>query len=125
MSAIIKLAYEPAQITTFGHWLVNHAEGLRSVLRRFNLMENHKWCPLGAGAIAGNAFGMDRHFLATELNFPLGPTLNSIHTSGSREAVVDFLFCVTSGFSALSRFCEDLIIFCEGFSYFDYFPLWI
>ncbi|CBY15898.1 unnamed protein product, partial [Oikopleura dioica] len=68
--------FQPAQITTFGHWLVNHAEGLRSVLRRFNLMESHKWCPLGAGAIAGNAFGMDRHFLAKELNFSLGPTLS-------------------------------------------------
>ena len=84
------------------------------MLRRFNLMESHKWCPLGAGAIAGNAFGMDRDFLANELNFEYGPTLNSIHTSGSREAVVDFLFSITSGFSVLSRFCEDLIIFCQA-----------
>ncbi|CAG5097518.1 Oidioi.mRNA.OKI2018_I69.XSR.g15113.t1.cds [Oikopleura dioica] len=105
--------FQPAQVTTFGHWLVNHAEGLRSVLRRFNLIESHQWCPLGAGAIAGNAFGIDREFLSKELKFPLGPTLNSIHTSGSREAIVDFLFCISSGFTVLSRFCEDLIIFCS------------
>ena len=69
----------------------------------------------GAGAIAGNAFGIDREFLSKELKFPLGPTLNSIHTSGSREAIVDFLFCISSGFTVLSRFCEDLIIFWNGF----------
>ena len=53
---------QPAHLVRFSHWLVSHvAERLSQLIPRPNL------CPLGSGAMAGNAFGVDRDFLASEL----------------------------------------------------------
>ena len=77
--------FQPAQVIRFSHWLTNHAEAFRANLIRFESIDSHKWCPLGSGAIAGNALGIDRHFLATELGFSNGPSINSINSTGSRQ----------------------------------------
>lgn len=103
--------FQPAQIIRFSHWLMNHAEALRANLVRFEKIDSHHWCPLGAGAIAGNALGIDRDFIAKELGFLNGPSLNSINSTGSREAVMDFLYASSSTFLSMSRLCEDFIIF--------------
>ena len=57
-----------------------------------NLVNSIHWCPLGSGAIAGNALGIDRQFLADTLNFKNGPTLSSSQCTGNRDGVVDFLY---------------------------------
>ena len=66
--------FQPAQVIRFSHWLMSHAEALRLNLERFKNITSHKWCPLGSGAIAGNALGIDREFIARELGFELGKT---------------------------------------------------
>ena len=48
-------------------------EKLRIHATLFKNMESHQFCPLGSGAVAGNALGIDRDFLAQELGFRQGP----------------------------------------------------
>lgn len=55
-------------------------ERLLEVRKRVNIL------PLGSGAIAGNPFGIDRHFLATELGFD-EITENSMHAVGDRDFI--------------------------------------
>lgn len=52
----------------------------------------------GSGAIAGNSMGIDREFLAKELGFKNGASLNSINSTGNRDAILDFLFASSATF---------------------------
>jgi argininosuccinate lyase len=49
-------------------------------------------CPLGACALAGTSYPIDRHFVATELGFER-PTANSMDSVSDRDFVLEFLFC--------------------------------
>merc|ERR1740124_813435 len=66
--------------------------------------------PLGSGALAGNAFGIDRAFLAKELGFKGGVTSNSIDATCDRDFVVEVLMWATLTLTHLSQLAEDLII---------------
>eukprot|EP00567_Pseudictyota_dubia_P004086 CAMPEP_0197455624 /NCGR_PEP_ID=MMETSP1175-20131217/41194_1 /TAXON_ID=1003142 /ORGANISM="Triceratium dubium, Strain CCMP147" /LENGTH=468 /DNA_ID=CAMNT_0042989521 /DNA_START=192 /DNA_END=1598 /DNA_ORIENTATION=+ len=101
---------QPAQPIRFSHWLMSHmtpimrdADRLRELIPRANL------CPLGSGALAGNAFGVDREFLAKELGFE-GVTPNSLDSVCDRDFVVEFLMWASMMLMHLSQFAEDLII---------------
>lgn len=101
---------QPAQPIRFSHWLMSHmaaitrdAERLRDIIPRANQ------CPLGSGALAGNAFGIDREFLAKELGFD-GVTSNSIDATCDRDFVVEFLMWSTLLLTHISQLAEDLII---------------
>ena len=102
---------QPAQPIRFSHWLLSHlapiqrdAERLREMIPRANR------CPLGSGALAGNAFGIDREFLAQELNFEGGVTSNSLDSVCDRDFVVEFLMWSALLLTHLSQFAEDVII---------------
>lgn len=61
---------QPAQPIRFSHWLMSHVAALtRDAERLVQLIPRTNMCPLGSGAMAGNAFGVDRDYLATELGF--------------------------------------------------------
>ncbi len=62
------------------------------------------------GALVGNAFGIDRDFLAKDLNFEGGVTSNSLDSVCDRDFVVEFLMWSTLLLIHLSQFAEDMII---------------
>jgi argininosuccinate lyase len=66
-------------------------------------------CPLGAGAVAGSGFPVDRKFLAKELGFS-APAQNSVDAVASRDFALEALAGIASTGITLSRYAEDLII---------------
>jgi len=102
---------QPAQPIRFSHWLLSHvAPIIRDAERLKGVIERTDRCPLGSGALAGNAFGIDRTFLAEELGFAGGVTSNSIDATCDRDFVVEFLMWATLLLTHISQLAEDLII---------------
>jgi len=101
---------QPAQPIRYSHWLLSHLSPLmRDAQRLQELIPRANQCPLGAGALAGNAFAIDRAFLAQELGFD-GVTPNSLDSVCDRDFVVEFLMWSTLFCTHLSQFAEDVII---------------
>lgn len=101
---------QPAQPIRFSHWLMSHMAALmRDAERLTELVPRANQCPLGAGALAGNAFGVDREFLAKELGFD-GVTSNSLDSVCDRDFVAEFLMWHALMLTHLSQFAEDMII---------------
>lgn len=101
---------QPAQPIRYSHWLCSHLAPLvRDAQRLEQLIPRANQCPLGSGALAGNAFGIDREFLAKELGFD-GVTLNSLDSVCDRDFVVEFLQWSTLLLTHISQCAEDLII---------------
>ncbi len=101
---------QPAQPLRFSHWLMSHlAAVMRDAQRLRDLIPRANLCPLGSGALAGNAFGVDREFLARELGFD-GVTSNSLDATCDRDFVVEFLMWTALFLTHLSQLAEDLII---------------
>ena len=101
---------QPAQPIRFSHWLMSHLWPIvRDVTRLMNVLDLTNKCPLGSGALAGNAFGVDREFLCQELGFD-SMTENSLDAVCDRDFVVDFLMWHTLLLTHFSQLSEDLII---------------
>ena len=101
---------QPAQPIRFSHWLMSHlAPIMRDTQRLAEIIPRANQCPLGSGALAGNAFGVDREFLAAELGFD-GVTPNSLDSVCDRDFVVEFLMWSTLLLTHMSQFAEDVII---------------
>ena len=102
---------QPAQPIRYSHWILSHlAPIIRDAQRLKELIPRANACPLGSGALAGNAFGVDRTFLAKELGFDNGVTLNSLDSVCDRDFIVEFLMWSTLLLTHLSQFAEDVII---------------
>ena len=102
---------QPAQPIRFGHWVLSHVSPLiRDVERLLEIIPRANRCPLGSGALAGNAFGVDREGLRKELNMDQ-VTSNSLDSVCDRDFVVEFLFWHTLMLTHISQLAEDLIIF--------------
>jgi argininosuccinate lyase len=101
---------QAAQPVSFGHLCLAYAEMYMRDARRF--VQVREWLnesPLGACALAGTSFNIDRNFTAAQLGFSR-PTANSIDSVADRDFVLDFLAaCATSSIHA-SRFAEDVVI---------------
>ena len=67
------------------------------------------YCPLGAGALAGTTYPLDREQTASLLNF-YGPTLNSMDSVSDRDYVIELLSALSTIMMHLSRFSEEIII---------------
>lgn len=67
------------------------------------------YLPLGAGALAGSAFPLDREQMARELGFS-GITANSLDAVSDRDFLLEALAALAILMMHLSRYCEDLII---------------
>lgn len=101
---------QPAQPIRFSHWLLSHLTPIvRDTNRLQEMVPRANQCPLGSGALAGNAFGVDREFLAKELGFE-GVTSNSLDSVCDRDFIVEFLMWSTLLLTHLSQFAEDVII---------------
>lgn len=101
---------QPAQPVRFSHWLLSHAAALqRDSLRLKDLIPRLNTCPLGCGALAGHAFGVDRPALAASLDFQ-GVTLNSIDTVCDRDFIAEFLSVASLLCVHISQLAEDVIL---------------
>ncbi len=101
---------QPAQPVSFGHhmlaWfemLQRDHERLRDCRRRVNIM------PLGAAALAGTSFPVDREFTAKELGFD-APAANSLDAVSDRDFAIEFVSAAALIMMHLSRFSEELVL---------------
>ena len=101
---------QAAQPVTLGHHLLAYVEMFgrdRSRLR--DARERLNECPLGAAALAGTSFPIDREATAVELGFD-GPCLNSIDAVSDRDFALEFLATAAIAAVHLSRFAEELVL---------------
>ena len=99
-----------AQPTTFGHHLMAYFEMfLRDIKRLKNARNIMNESPLGACALCGTPFNIDRFFTAKELEFDC-PTRNSLDSVSDRDFALELLSCMSIISVHLSRFAEECII---------------
>jgi len=101
---------QQAQPVLFSHWLMSYFWMLQRDRERLDDLEKRvAVLTLGAGALAGHALGIDRHFLAAELGFR-AICENSLDAVSDRDFVAEFLFWAALLQTHLSRLAEDLIL---------------
>ena len=101
---------QKAQPTTLAHHLGAYFEMLRRDCTRFaDCRARMNECPLGAGAMAGTTYPLDRAFVAAELGFDCA-TRNSMDSVSDRDYLLEFLSDLSILMMHLSRFSEELII---------------
>jgi len=105
---------QTAQPVTFGHHLLAYVEMLdRDAGRLQDARQRMNHCPLGAAALAGTTFSIDRHFTAAELGFN-GPCHNSLDAVSDRDFVMELLSACSICAIHLSRFSEELILWMSA-----------
>jgi argininosuccinate lyase len=105
---------QSAQPVTFGHHLMAYVEMFgrdRSRIRDSRKRLNE--CPLGAGALAGTSFPIDRHMTAKALGFD-GPTRNSLDSVSDRDSLLEFMAAASISAVHLSRLAEEIIIWMSA-----------
>lgn len=101
---------QAAQPTTFGHHLLAYVEMLARDRARFaDCRARLNQSPLGAAALCGTGFPIDRHMTATALGFS-GPTANSLDSVADRDFAIEFLSCCAITAMHLSRLAEEIVI---------------
>ena len=113
---------QTAQPVTIGHHLLAYYEMLRRDRSRFaDAAARLDECPLGAAALAGTGFPIDRAATARALGFAR-PTDNSIDSVSDRDFALDYLMAATQCSLHLSRLAEELIIWSTPFFGFVQLP---
>ena len=103
---------QTAQPVTFGHHLMAYVEMFsRDRDRAQSAMRRMNECPLGAAALAGTAFPIDRHATAASLGFDR-PMRNSLDAVSARDFAADYLSTVAICMSHLSRLAEEIVLWC-------------
>ncbi|MFM7779903.1 MAG: argininosuccinate lyase, partial [Alphaproteobacteria bacterium] len=106
---------QPAQPVTFGHHMLAYVEMLSRDLSRFaDCRARLNESPLGAAALAGTGFAIDRHMTATALGFDR-PMRNSLDAVASRDFAAEFLFCCAMCSVHLSRLAEEIVIWTNPY----------
>lgn len=101
---------QKAQPVTLSHHLAAYFEMFkRDRSRLSDIMERMNTCPLGAGALAGTTYDLDRAYTAELLGFD-GPTLNSMDSVSDRDYIIESLCAFSTIMMHLSRFSEEVII---------------
>ena len=101
---------QKAQPTTLAHHLGAYFEMLRRDYTRISdCRVRMNECPLGAGALAGTTYPLDREYVAKELGFDCA-TRNSMDSVSDRDYLLEFLSDLSILMMHLSRFSEELII---------------
>ncbi len=101
---------QPAQPVTFGHHLLAYVEMAARDRGRFqDARRRLNQCPLGAAALAGTSFAIDRHATASGLGFDR-PTDNSLDSVADRDFVMESLAAATITAVHLSRFAEEIVL---------------
>src|SRR4051794_33136073 len=101
---------QSAQPVTFGHHLLAYVEMAARDRGRFaDARQRLNECPLGAAALAGTSFPIDRHMTAETLGFDR-PTANSLDSVSDRDFVLETLAAASICAVHLSRFAEEIVI---------------
>ncbi|WP_242129388.1 argininosuccinate lyase [Sphingobium sp. Sx8-8] len=104
---------QSAQPVTLGHHLMAYHEMIRRDRSRFaDARDRLNECPLGAAALAGTGFPIDRHATAAALGFAK-PTDNSLDSVSDRDFALDYLMAATQVALHLSRLAEEFIIWAS------------
>jgi argininosuccinate lyase len=99
-----------AQPVTFGHHLLAYVEMLERDRQRLSQCRSRtNRLPLGAAALAGTGFPIDRERVARELGFE-GLCENSIDAVSDRDFAIEFCACASLVMVHLSRLCEELVL---------------
>jgi len=91
-------------LLAYGEMLIRDRQRLREAKARMNV------CPLGAGALSGTVYAVDRERLARDLDFA-SASQNSMDAVADRDFVLDFLFFASTLLMHLSRLAEDMILY--------------
>ncbi|SEG49516.1 argininosuccinate lyase [Butyrivibrio sp. Su6] len=101
---------QKAQPVTLAHHFGAYFEMFkRDLLRMKDIYKRMNYCPLGAGALAGTTYPLDREYTAKLLGFE-GPTLNSMDSVSDRDYLIEFMSALSTVMMHLSRFSEEIII---------------
>lgn len=112
---------QSAQPVTFGHHLLAYVEMIeRDRTRMRDARERMNECPLGAAALAGTSFPIDRKATAEALGFDR-PTANSLDTVADRDFALEALSAASILAMHLSRFAEEIVIWSSA--QFDFVKL--
>ena len=102
-----------AQPVSLGHHLLAYFEMLARDAQRFaDCRKRVNRLPLGAAALAGTSFPIDRQMVAKELGFD-GVCENSIDAVSDRDFAIEFAACAALAMTHLSRFCEELVLWAN------------
>jgi len=109
-----------AQPILLAHWFLAYYEMLsRDAGRLKDARERLNESPLGAAALAGTGFPIDRHYTARELGFAR-PMRNSLDAVASRDFALEVLSALNIGMLHLSRLAEELILYStEEFAFVE------
>ena len=101
---------QKAQPTTLAHHYGAYFEMFRRDRQRMSdIFRRMDACPLGAGALAGTTYPLDRGYVAGLLGFAQ-PTRNSMDSVADRDYLIEFLAALSTVMMHLSRFCEEIIL---------------
>jgi argininosuccinate lyase len=102
---------QTAQPVTFGHHLLAYVEMFGRDRGRFaDARARMNECPLGAAALAGTSFPIDRRMTARDLGFDR-PMANSLDAVSDRDFALEFLAAAAIAAGHLSRLSEEMVIF--------------
>lgn len=105
---------QTAQPVTWGHHMMAYVEMFGRDMSRFkDARARMNESPLGAAALAGTGFDIDRHMTAEALGFDR-PAANSLDAVSDRDFALEFLSCATITATHLSRFAEELVIWSSA-----------
>jgi argininosuccinate lyase len=105
---------QTAQPVTWGHHMMAYVEMFARDRSRFeDARRRMNECPLGAAALAGTSFPIDRHMTAKALGFDR-PTANSLDSVSDRDFALEFLAASSICAMHLSRFAEELVIWSSA-----------
>ncbi len=105
---------QTAQPITFGHHLMAYVEMFARDRGRFSDARTRlNECPLGAAALAGTSFPIDRDMTAKALDFDR-PTANSLDSVADRDFVLETLSAATITAVHLSRIAEEIVFWCSA-----------
>jgi len=105
---------QAAQPVTWGHHMLAYVEMFNRDRGRFgDCRARMNECPLGAAALAGTSFPIDRQMTARALGFDR-PAANSLDAVSDRDFVLEYLAAATICAGHLSRFAEELVIWSSA-----------
>ena len=105
---------QTAQPVTWGHHMLAYVEMFARDKGRFaDARRRMNECPLGAAALAGTSFPIDRDMTAQALGFDR-PTANSLDSVSDRDFALEFLAAASITAMHLSRFAEELVIWSSA-----------
>lgn len=111
---------QKAQPITFAHHILAYAEMLKRDFGRLSdCYKRVDEMPLGSGALATSTYPIDREAVARDLGFSK-VTLNSLDSVSDRDYVIETLSCLSIIMMHLSRFSEEIILWCTNeFSFIE------